>query len=86
MTKLGEWLFGLTIFLGIYTAIVTEQVKSVFLEEWMFEIQILPIFLVLMLGVSILMDFQKFPSNTRHPNPISRFISFPDPQKLINIS
>ena len=52
MTKLGEWLFGLTIFFGIYTALITKQIKHKIIDEYFFEIQILPAVLIVLLGVS----------------------------------
>ena len=52
MTKLGEWLFGLSIFFGIYTALVTKQVKHQMIDDYFFAIQILPIVLIILLGVS----------------------------------
>lgn len=52
MTKLNEWLLGLTVFFGIYTALVTKSIKHDLIDEYMFYIQILPIVLVVLLGVS----------------------------------
>lgn len=52
MTKLGEWLFGLTIFFGIYTALMTRQVKHQLIDDYFFHIQILPAVLIILLGVS----------------------------------
>lgn len=52
MTKLGEWLFGLTIFFGIYAALVTKQIKHRVIDDYFFEIQILPAILIILLGVS----------------------------------
>lgn len=52
MTKLGEWLFGLTIFFGIYFALITKQIKHQFIDDYFFEIQILPAVLIILLGVS----------------------------------
>lgn len=54
MTKLGEWLFGLTIFGGIYAALVTKQIKHNLVDDYFFEIQILPAVLIVLLGVSSL--------------------------------
>ena len=54
MTKLGEWLVGLTIFFGIYTALVTNTIKHDLIDENMFFIQILPFVLIIFLGVSII--------------------------------
>lgn len=53
MTKLGEWLFGLTIFFGIYAALITKQIKHQIIDDYFFEIQILPAVLIILLGVSI---------------------------------
>lgn len=52
MTKLGEWLLGLTIFFGIYAALVTRQIKHKLIDDYFFEIQILPAILIILLGVS----------------------------------
>lgn len=48
-----EWLFVLSVFLAAYIAIVTKQIQSGILDEWMFEIKIAPVILVLMFGVNI---------------------------------
>jgi hypothetical protein len=56
MTKLGEWLFGLLLFFTIYGLLVTGQVKHPLVEKFIFEIKILPIILIILLGVS----FKKF--------------------------
>jgi hypothetical protein len=52
MTKLGEWLLGLTIFFGIYTALITRQIKHQIIDDYFFHIQILPLVLIILLGVS----------------------------------
>lgn len=52
MTKLGEWLFGLTLFFGVYMAVVSKQVKHELIDKYFFEIQILPLILIVLLGVS----------------------------------
>lgn len=52
MTKLGEWLFGLTIFFGIYAALVTKQFKHQLIDDYFFQIQVLPAVLIILLGVS----------------------------------
>ena len=52
MTKLGEWLIGLSLFFGIYTALLTEQIEHHLIDDFYFEIQILPIVLIILLGVS----------------------------------
>ena len=54
MTKLGEWLFGLTLFFGVYMAVVSKQVKHELIDKYFFEIQILPLILIVLLGVSLL--------------------------------
>lgn len=53
MTKLGEWLFGLTLFFGVYMAVVSKQVKHELIDKYFFEIQILPLILIVLLGVSL---------------------------------
>lgn len=56
MTKLGEWLIGLTLFFGIYTALLTKQIEHHLVlnlvDTYFFEIQILPVVLIFLLGVS----------------------------------
>ncbi|CRK95014.1 CLUMA_CG008500, isoform A [Clunio marinus] len=51
MTKLNELLIGLTIFFGIYGAITTRQIKHEVFEYFFFEIQILPIIMIIALGI-----------------------------------
>lgn len=51
MTKLMEWLFSVSLFLSIWIALVTRQVQSRLLDEWMFIIKPLPFIVVLMFGV-----------------------------------
>lgn len=51
MTKLTEWLFVLSVFLFAYMAIITKQIQSGVIDNWMFEIKIAPVILVLMFGV-----------------------------------
>ncbi|XP_070498203.1 dolichol-phosphate mannosyltransferase subunit 3 [Chironomus tepperi] len=51
MTKLNEWVFGLSVFFGIYMALVTRRFKHEIIDENMFYIQILPIILVALLGI-----------------------------------
>lgn len=53
MTKLMEWLFVLSVFLVAYIAIITKQIESGILDNWMFEIKIAPVFLILMFGVNM---------------------------------
>lgn len=52
MTKLMEWLFVLSVMLVGYVAIVTKQIESGIFDNWMFEIKIAPVVLVLMFGVN----------------------------------
>lgn len=51
MTKLGEWLIGLSLFFGIYTALLTKQINHQLIDDYFFEIQILPVVLIILLGV-----------------------------------
>ncbi|XP_021928448.1 dolichol-phosphate mannosyltransferase subunit 3 [Zootermopsis nevadensis] len=51
MTKLIEWLFGMGIFLGIWGALISRQIKVHLLEEWMSVIVPLPLILVTLFGV-----------------------------------
>ncbi|KAG5670560.1 hypothetical protein PVAND_000814 [Polypedilum vanderplanki] len=51
MTKLTEWLVALSVFFGIYLAIITKQFKHSFFEEHLFEIKILPLVLIFLLGI-----------------------------------
>jgi hypothetical protein len=55
MTKLLEWLFGLSVFLGIWCALVLRQIQAQLLEEWMYVIITLPLLLVTLFGVSTVM-------------------------------
>lgn len=52
MTKLGEWLIGLAVFFAIYFALLSNQINSQIVDDFYFEIQILPVILILLLGVS----------------------------------
>lgn len=52
MTKLTEWLSGLVVFFGVYWILVTRKVSNQFTEDFFFHIQISPIVIVLLLGVS----------------------------------
>lgn len=54
MTKLAEWLTGLTVFFGIYAALVTKQIKHHFVDDYFFEIQIFPLICIVLLGVSVI--------------------------------
>ena len=53
MTKLGEWLFGLSIFFSVYFLLITGQIKHSLIEAYMLQIKLLPIFLIFLLGVSL---------------------------------
>lgn len=52
MTKLLEWLSVFIVLLSAYLVVVTRQVQSTFLDEWMFEFTLLPIVAVGLFGVS----------------------------------
>lgn len=52
MTKLLEWLFGMSVFLGIWCALISRQIQAQLLEEWMYVIITLPLLLVTVFGVS----------------------------------
>uniref|UniRef100_A0A2M4CQE9 Dolichol-phosphate mannosyltransferase subunit 3 n=1 Tax=Anopheles darlingi TaxID=43151 RepID=A0A2M4CQE9_ANODA len=52
MTKLFEWLMAAACFLSVYFAIVLRQVKHELLDQYMLEIQLSPIFLLILFGVS----------------------------------
>ena len=52
MTKLMEWLVAGLAFLGVYFALIFKKVDHKLIDDWMFEIQISPIVLVLLFGVS----------------------------------
>lgn len=77
MTKLGEWLIGLAVFFAIYFALLSNQINSQIVDDFYFEIQILPVILILLLGVSaddaiivttlLLMPLHNFNSCTRPP-------------------
>jgi hypothetical protein len=54
MTKLLEWLFGVSVFLGIWCALISRQIQAQLLEEWMHIIVTLPLILVTVFGVSII--------------------------------
>ncbi|XP_058117318.1 dolichol-phosphate mannosyltransferase subunit 3 [Anopheles ziemanni] len=51
MTKLLEWLVAAACFLSVYVAIILRQVKHEVLEQYMFEIQLSPLFLLVLFGV-----------------------------------
>lgn len=51
MTKLGEWMIGLSLFFGIYIALLTKQFEHPLIDDHYFEIQILPVVLIILLGV-----------------------------------
>lgn len=52
MTKLMQWIFVLNLFAAIYTVLIFNQLESKFVDKWMFEIQISPIVLIALFGVS----------------------------------
>lgn len=52
MTKLMEWLAAAAAFFAVYLAIVTRQLRSDLLDEYMFEIKLSPVILVVLFGVS----------------------------------
>lgn len=52
MTKLGEWLLGSSIFLAVYVAAITKSIKHQFVDDYYFQIQIMPVVIVALLGVS----------------------------------
>jgi H+/Cl- antiporter ClcA len=54
MTKLTEWLVALGVFFGLYAAVITKQFKHPIFEEYLFEIKILPLVLIFLLGVRII--------------------------------
>ncbi|PSN48933.1 Dolichol-phosphate mannosyltransferase subunit 3 [Blattella germanica] len=51
MTKLLEWLCGLSLFLGIWGALVMRQVRAQAFEDWMAFIIPLPAILLVLFGV-----------------------------------
>ncbi|KAJ6640236.1 Dolichol-phosphate mannosyltransferase subunit 3 [Pseudolycoriella hygida] len=51
MTKLMEWVFVLSLFFAAYIAIVTKQIQSDVFDNWMFEVKVAPVILVLLFGV-----------------------------------
>jgi uncharacterized membrane protein YhaH (DUF805 family) len=55
MTKLLEWLLGMSVFLGIWCALISRQIQAQLLEEWMYIIVPLPLLLVAIFGVSTMM-------------------------------
>lgn len=52
MTKLMEWITALVLFLSIYIAIVSGQIKLPVSETIMFQIKIFPITAIALFGVS----------------------------------
>lgn len=56
-----EWLFVLSVFLVAYVAILTKQIQSGIFDNWMFEIKIAPVVLILLFGVN-----QSINSTVRH--------------------
>ncbi|XP_058060175.1 dolichol-phosphate mannosyltransferase subunit 3 [Anopheles bellator] len=51
MTKLFEWFMAAACFLSVYFAIVLRQVKHDLLDQYMFEIKLSPLFLVMVFGM-----------------------------------
>lgn len=51
MTKLMEWLLGLTVLFGIWLSLVTNRTDSLFVKDWMNVIFFMPVLLVLVFGV-----------------------------------
>ncbi|KAL1399469.1 hypothetical protein pipiens_008183 [Culex pipiens pipiens] len=51
MTKLMEWLAAAAAFFSVYLAIVTRQLRSDLLDEYMFEIKLSPVILVVLFGL-----------------------------------
>ncbi|KAJ9573957.1 hypothetical protein L9F63_008647 [Diploptera punctata] len=51
MTKLLEWLFGLSLFLGVWGALVMRQVQAKVFEDWMSFIIPLPAILIVLFGI-----------------------------------
>lgn len=47
-----QWLFAINLFFAFYATIVLRQIQSDFFEKYMFEIQILPVALIVLFGVS----------------------------------
>lgn len=52
-----QWVFAINLFFAIYAAIVLRQIQSDFFEKFMFEIQILPVILIGLFGVSSLFSY-----------------------------
>ncbi|KAG4073167.1 hypothetical protein HA402_002556 [Bradysia odoriphaga] len=50
MTKLMEWLFVLSVLLVTYVAIITKQIQSGVFDNWMFEIKLAPLILIILFG------------------------------------
>jgi hypothetical protein len=66
MTKLLEWLFGMSVFLGIWCALISRQIQAQLLEEWMYIIVPLPLLLVTIFGVSIMMFWHRVDNRGRN--------------------
>lgn len=47
-----EWVFVLSVFLVAYIAIVTKQIQSGIFDNWMLEIKLAPVILILLFGVN----------------------------------
>lgn len=59
MTKLIEWLLAIGLFFGAYTAIITKQIQHNVLDDYMFEIKILPIVLIFLFAVSTYLIYEQ---------------------------
>ncbi|XP_065091662.1 dolichol-phosphate mannosyltransferase subunit 3 [Ochlerotatus camptorhynchus] len=51
MTKLMEWLMAAVAFFGVYLAIVCRQVKHDVFDQYMLEIQLSPLILLVLFGL-----------------------------------
>lgn len=47
-----EWMMAAVVFFGVYFAIVSRQVKHDVFDQYMFEIQLSPLILLVLFGVS----------------------------------
>ncbi|XP_003705653.1 dolichyl-phosphate mannosyltransferase subunit 3 [Megachile rotundata] len=51
MTKLMEWLLFITLFVGIWTAVITGNINSSFITEWQQVILFCPLIVLFLCGV-----------------------------------
>ncbi|XP_055616020.1 dolichol-phosphate mannosyltransferase subunit 3 [Toxorhynchites rutilus septentrionalis] len=51
MTKLMEWLMAAFAFFGVYFAIIARQVQHEVLDQYMFEIKLSPLVLIVLFGI-----------------------------------